>query len=103
MQTILSRGNPPSAVFVCNDRMALGAMYAAQDAGFRVPDQIAVVGFDNIPEATLIRPNLTTVAQFPEAIGQQLGTALFERIDSPDMLRKRYFEIPCQLIERDSA
>jgi len=61
------------------------------------------VGFDNIPEATIIRPNLTTIAQFPVAMGRQLATALFERIEGVETGPGRSFEIPLQLIERQST
>lgn len=52
---------PPDAVFAGNDNMAVGAMLALQDAGLVVPDQVAIVGFDDIPLAALVRPGLTTL------------------------------------------
>ncbi len=83
--------------------MAMGAINMALDMGFRIPEDIAIVGFDNIPETTLIRPNLTTVAQFPIEMGRQLATALFQRIEGQYEGPKRTFDIPLQLIERQST
>lgn len=59
----------PTAVFVAGDEMALGAMHAFADAGLEVPKDIAVVGFDDIEAAGLVRPTLSTVAQDPLALG----------------------------------
>jgi len=83
--------------------MAIGALNMALDMGFRIPQDVAIVGFDNIPEANLIRPNLTTVAQFPLEMGRQLAGALFQRIEGTYDGQKRTFEIPLQLIERQST
>ena len=100
---LLKHMQPSSAVFVCNDRMAIGAVNAALEMGYRIPTDIAIVGFDNIPEAELIRPKLTTVAQFPVEMGRQLANALFERIEGGVTGPRRNFEIPLQLIVRQSA
>ena len=103
MLSLLALPEPPTAVFACNDNMAIGAIIAAQEQGWRVPEDIAVVGFDNIPAGTWIRPRLTTVAQYPREIGQRLGQALFERIEEKYSGPARRYEVRCQLIERESA
>jgi DNA-binding LacI/PurR family transcriptional regulator len=103
MGKLMRLPHPPSAVFACNDRMAIGAMGAALSMGLRIPQDVAVVGFDNIPEATLVYPHLTTVAQFPVDIGRKLAEAVFERIEGQAHGPRRTFEIPCQLIERQST
>src|SRR5258708_15093153 len=77
IRALLTLPEPPTAVFACNDLMAIGAISATLDMGRRVPEDIAIVDFDDIPEATIIRPHLTTFAQFPVAMGRQLPTALF--------------------------
>ena len=51
----------PDAVFAANDMMALGALLAFQEAGLRCPEDVAVVGFDDVPLAALVRPTLTTL------------------------------------------
>jgi DNA-binding LacI/PurR family transcriptional regulator len=103
MLSLLALPTPPRAVFACNDNMAIGAILAAQELGCVVPDDIAVVGFDNIAAGSWIRPRLTTVAQYPTEIGEQLARALFDRIegryDGPGLR----VEVPCRLIERESA
>jgi len=93
----------PSVIFAVNDLMAIGAISALQAAGLSVPADVAVMGFDNIREATLITPKLTTVAQYPRDIGQKLAEVLFERIEgrAPDVGRR--IEIPLTLIPRESA
>ena len=60
-RAILSEGVGPEAVFAGNDMMAVGALLAIQEAGVRVPDDVAVVGFDDVPIAALVRPALTTM------------------------------------------
>jgi LacI family transcriptional regulator len=55
------RATPPDAVFAGNDIMAVGAMLALQDAGLRVPEDVAIIGFDDVPIASLVRPGLTTL------------------------------------------
>lgn len=58
---LLREGRTPQAIFAANDMMALGALLALQDAGLRCPEDVAVVGFDDIPIAALVRPALTTL------------------------------------------
>jgi LacI family transcriptional regulator len=103
MQTILDGARPPTAVFVCNDLMAIGAMEAVQQRGLRIPEDIAIVGFDDIPAASWIRPRLTTIAQFPTEMGRQLATMLFDRLEGNFSDPGRRVEVPCRLIERESA
>ncbi|RZJ32482.1 MAG: LacI family transcriptional regulator [Brevundimonas sp.] len=60
-QALAARADRPDAVFAANDNMAVGALLAFQDAGLRVPEDVAMVGFDDIPLAGLVRPALTTL------------------------------------------
>jgi LacI family transcriptional regulator len=60
-ELLASRSDRPDAVFAANDNMAVGALLAFQDAGLRVPEDVAMVGFDDIPLAGLVRPALTTL------------------------------------------
>lgn len=71
----------PTAVFVAGDEMALGAMHAFADAGLEVPRDIAVVGFDDIEAASLVRPALTTVAQDCSALGTAAVELLLGFVD----------------------
>lgn len=103
MQGLLSLAFPPTAVFAINDLMAIGAINAIKDAGLRIPDDIAVAGFDNIPAAQFVRPPLTTIAHYPELLGSQAAEMLFERLHGTAPDRGRCDEMPYQLVVRDSA
>jgi LacI family repressor for deo operon, udp, cdd, tsx, nupC, and nupG len=100
---LLQVGEMPRALFVLNDLMAIGAILTLQEAGYRIPEDVAVMGFDDITEATIVRPTLTTIAQDPRDIGRQLATMLFERIENPNIETRRTFESTCELVVRDSA
>lgn len=103
MRALLQLPTPPTAVFACNDHMAIGAILTAQAMRVRVPEDVAVVGFDDIPAASWISPKLTTVAQYPTAIGQHLATAVFGRITGKVTDQHRRYDEPCRLIKRESA
>ena len=103
MRSLLARSPLPRAVFAANDMMAMGAMVAIREAGLRVPDDIAVAGFDNIPVARLLNPPLTTVAQFPERLGRRAAEMLFERLNGRFTGDGRRLEMPYELMVRSSA
>jgi LacI family transcriptional regulator/LacI family repressor for deo operon, udp, cdd, tsx, nupC, and nupG len=103
MRALLALPTPPTAVFACNDHMAIGAILAAQALQLRIPEDVAVVGFDDIPAASWISPKLTTIAQYPTEIGRHLATAVFERIAGRVIGPRRRYDLPCRLIERESA
>lgn len=73
----------PDALFVSNDQMALGVLRAAQQAGLRVPDDLGIVGFDDIPEAAYFFPPLTTVRQQIFDLGRYAVKELQRRIELP--------------------
>jgi LacI family transcriptional regulator len=81
----------------------MGAMVAIREAGLRVPDDIAVAGFDDIIVARLLHPTLTTVAQFPERLGRQAAEMLFARLDGTVSGEGRRVEMPYELMIRESA
>lgn len=103
MQQLLAMDNPPTAVFAANDHLAVGALLHAVDAGLQVPDDIAVAGFDDIPDATLVRPQLTTVRKDVEAIGTAAVQLLLERLNGDDTLPARTHTLDYELMIRDSA
>jgi DNA-binding LacI/PurR family transcriptional regulator len=90
-------------VFAASDTIAIGALEAAEEMSYRVPKDIAIIGFDDIPEAQWVRPRLTTVAQYPGEMGRLLAQMLFERIDGDGNSPRQVFEVPCRFIERESA
>jgi len=69
LYSLYARSPKIDAVFACNDQMALGAMQAARRLGLKIPDDLAIVGFDDIPEAAYFFPSLTTVQQDVKALG----------------------------------
>ena len=66
-----------------------GLLSTLQDAGVRIPEDIAIIGYDDIPEASIIRPMLTTIEQNSADIGYKLVNQLFERIENPDLPSRR--------------
>ncbi len=95
--------NRPTAIFVCNDMMALGVLGALYQAGLRVPDDVAVVGFDDIVLASYTSPPLTTIRQPKYEMGQLAAQILIERI-RPDGGRKPQRHLmPTSLVVRAST
>lgn len=103
MRQLLTLDTPPDAVFCFNDHLALGVMRAIHDAGYRVPDDIAVVGFDDIEDGRFSVPSLTTVAPDKEKIGDLAVAFLLGRIDGTRTCSPERVEVPCQLIIREST
>ena len=94
---------PPTAVFAASDTIAIGALEAAEEMNYRVPADVAIIGFDDIPAASWVRPRLSTVAQYPGEMGTLLAKALFQHILGEYGGSSRRFEVPCRFIERESA
>lgn len=99
---LLDLPNPPTAIFASNDVMAMGAMDAVRNRGLRVPDDISIIGFDDIPQAALIRPALTTINQPLEKMGRVAAQMLIDSLRSADKEVRRV-ELPTELIVRDSC
>jgi LacI family transcriptional regulator len=99
---LLELAEPPTAVFAASDLMAAGALRAASELGVRVPDDLAVVGFDDIEVAGLIQPALTTVRQEMNQIGQAAAEALGKMIDDPGTEPVRR-TLPTRLVVRSSC
>ncbi len=100
---LLTLPQPPTVVMACNDLMALGCITTAQRLGRTVPGDLAVVGFDDIPEAARVSPTVTTIAQYPAEMGDHLASALFDRLINGSMAPGRAIQVPCKLIIRESA
>ena len=81
MAQLLTLAQRPTAVFAANDLMAFGAMSRARTQGLRIPDDVAVVGFDDLPAAQLVTPTLTTVTQFNEEMGKRAAELLLNRLN----------------------
>ncbi|MGY2063612.1 substrate-binding domain-containing protein, partial [Nocardia gipuzkoensis] len=70
-----------TAVFVANDQMALGVLRAFAERGIRIPEQVSVVGFDDIPEAAYLTPSLTTLRQDFDEVGRRSMRLLRQLIE----------------------
>ncbi|MCS7462109.1 LacI family transcriptional regulator [Paenibacillus doosanensis] len=102
MRRLLELGEPPTAVFACNDLLAIGAIQAARERGLQLPRQLSVVGFDNTILATIIDPPLTTVAQPIQEIGRQAMDLLMQEIKGEKSMRQRVVLMP-ELVVRGST
>lgn len=109
MRELLDLPEPPDAVFVFNDMMALGAMRAINNAGKSIPADIAIVGFDNIPISQSIYPSLTTVAQPIKEMADLLVKILLDRIAEiegvgrVDSSEYKRIVLDVQLLQREST
>ena len=103
MRRLLALGEPPTAVFTVNNLVALGAIEAVRANGLEVPDDVALVCFDDIEYASRLYPFLTVMAQPAETIGT-LGTQLLvERIEGRAPDQTRVVVLPAQFIVRQSC
>ncbi|MCA1587070.1 MAG: LacI family transcriptional regulator [Acidobacteria bacterium] len=84
MNALMAAAKPPTAVFVANNLMTLGALRALHEAGCEIPGDVALVGFDDMPWATSLNPPLTAVAQPEAEIGRSAAELLLGRIADPD-------------------
>jgi LacI family transcriptional regulator len=80
IKTLLSRENPPTAVFCSNDFMAIGAMQGARESGVAVPEGLSIVGFDDMAIASYVNPGLTTIRQPAYEMGRQGAEVLLDQI-----------------------
>jgi LacI family transcriptional regulator len=94
--------DPPTAIFASNDVMAMGAMDAVRSRGLRVPVDVSILGFDDIPQAASVRPALTTVQQPLEQMGRVATQMLLDLLKNPEKEISR-IELPTQLIVRGST
>ncbi len=101
MQKLLSAR--PTAIFAANDLMAMGAMMALRQARLRTPEDVAVLGFDDIPAAKLVYPALSSVAQDQQALGRRAAEMVFERLSGTLTGPGRTQGVAHQLVLRDSA
>lgn len=102
-QALLELPDPPTAIFAANDFMAIGAIYALQDAGVHIPADIAIVGYDNREIASLVRPALTTVTLPCYEMGQAAARLLLTQLTDGEVSRATGRLLRGQLIVRESC
>jgi DNA-binding LacI/PurR family transcriptional regulator len=99
----------PTALLCLNDRMAMGAMQRARSLNLNVPDDLSVVGFDDIPSALYSNPSLTTVRQPAHEIGVKAAEVIFDLIEGQKQPQRAYYQgfapviFPTELIIRQST
>jgi LacI family transcriptional regulator len=98
---LLTRPDRPTAVFAANDLSAIRTMEVAESLGIHVPDDLSVIGFDNVPESALTNPPLTTVAQPLQQMGAAALGLLVDLIGGSP--RETHVRLPTRLVERGSC
>lgn len=102
-RTMAALPERPDAIFAANDLMAAGAMRALHEAGLSVPEDVAIVGFDDIPLASLLDPALTTVRIDIAGFGRRALERLVGIIQEPDLSRERMQPVRPALVVRESC
>ena len=102
MLQLLESANPPTAVFAGSNLLTLGALQAIHERHLAIPDQMAIVGFDEMPWAMSLRPPLTTIAQPAFEAGRAAAELLLARVREPSMPRRQVV-LETRLIVRSSC
>jgi LacI family transcriptional regulator len=101
-RSLLTRPDPPTALFAVTDAMAIGALRAARECGLRVPDQLAIVGMDDIEMAAYTDPPLTTVRVAKDAMGRLAAAWLIGLIEG-DVAGRALPAVPAELVVRGTC
>jgi len=102
MGRLLAKTPKVTALFAQNDQMAVGAMRALHEAGRKIPDDVAIIGYDDVPAAAYSHPPLTTVRQPMQQVGEVATRLLIELIKDPDAERKEVL-LKTELIRRQTC
>lgn len=100
---LLRHPQPPTAIFAGNDTIAMGVIEAARCLGVQVPSQLSVVGFDDVPAALLVTPNLTTIRQPLREIGETATELLIDYMREPEVPVPKTILLRPELIVRGST
>ena len=103
MRELMALPEPPDAVFAYNDLIAIGALRAASELGVRVPEDVAVAGFDDIDEGRYSTPTLTTISPDKEAIGRRAVASLLGRLQGTRVAAPEEVQVPFTLVVREST
>jgi LacI family transcriptional regulator len=99
---LLNLAEPPTAIFAFNDNLAVGAIRAAHARGLRVPEDVSIVGFDDLEEAEIVTPALTTIRQ-PLAEMGRIAVSLLMRLLDNQRLEALHVELATRLVVREST
>jgi LacI family transcriptional regulator len=103
LEQLLALSEPPTAVLAANDILAIGALQAAHTAGLTVPDQLSIMGIDDIFAASATTPPLTTIAKPQYEIGRQAAEFLLDHLGERPSLTPRRHLFTCTLQQRGST
>ena len=103
LRQLMRARRPPEAIFAYNDLIAIGILRAAIELGVRVPEDVAVVGFDDIEEGRYSNPTLTTISPDKSRIGSQAVNCLIGRLNGTRHARPEEVQVPFKLIAREST
>ncbi len=101
-QHLLGLNVPPTAIFALTDVTAVGVMHAVAEMGLKIPDDVSVMGYDDLPIASYTIPPLTTIAQPLIEMGEKAVELLFKQIDDPDLAPEKAV-LPTRLILRQTT
>ncbi|MWC29148.1 LacI family DNA-binding transcriptional regulator [Paenibacillus sp. MMS18-CY102] len=101
MLELLALEDPPTAVFAAGDNLAIGAMKALKEKGLRVPEDVSIIGFDDIELASYVTPALTTIRQDTKLLGTKAAEILIESIESVRSIVN--IVLPVELVIRESC
>lgn len=103
VRNLLSQPHPPTAIFSTNNVVTVSLLHAFTRAGVHVPDDVALIGFDDFEVATMVRPQLTVVRQPVEELGRGATELLFARIDGSPQAGVQRVVLPTELVIRESC
>jgi len=99
---LMRLAEPPDAIMTATDMLAIGALNYLREARFKIPEQVCVVGFDDIPLCKWLMPKLSTISQNQLNVGRTAANLLFEQIAHPETGHRRII-LPGELVIRDTA
>ena len=102
IRSLMQKGNPPSAVFAFNDTLAIETVHACAEMGLRIPQDLAIIGFDDIHSAAVIQPPLSTIRQPLFEIGSEAMKVLLALIKQKDSQPVQII-VPLEVIKREST
>lgn len=101
-RALLALDEPPTAIFASNDMSAIGVYQVADELGLHIPDDISVVGFDNLRETEFLQPPLTTISQYIPDMGYT-ATELVLKLIKGEEFEEKVHKFPTQLVVRESC
>jgi LacI family transcriptional regulator len=101
---LLQRSNRPDAFFAINDDLAIGAIAAAKELGFKIPEEVAVVGFSNSRRSRYMEPWVSTMDQNPKQVGREAARLLFDQLEGkPNSKEIKEVVVHADLVIRTSS